>query len=159
MFVFTGGRHTCAIKSGIGWADGVDYTDRLFCFGRNEEGQLNIPNGLVNDAWETVYDVCTHIYNHTKNWHIFFADTRDGPQRAAERRTTQKTWFAGETKAAQSCQVTYPSLLLARILFGCRFLWEVRMPVQYMQSKTKLKILVAILFAGVTTSEFHKMDG
>lgn len=49
-----GGRHTCAIKSGIGWADGVNYNDRLFCFGRNQEGQLDPPVALSTASWETV---------------------------------------------------------------------------------------------------------
>jgi hypothetical protein len=60
-FAFTGGRHTCAIKSGVGWTDGVDYADRLFCFGRNDEGQLDIPVEMANEAWETVYDVRAHL--------------------------------------------------------------------------------------------------
>jgi hypothetical protein len=42
----------------------VDYTDRLFCFGRNEEGQLNIPVDMTNDAWETMYDACTNGDNY-----------------------------------------------------------------------------------------------
>ena len=51
-----GGRHTCAIKSGVGWTDGVDYKDRLFCFGRNVEGQLDPPIEMSTAAWEMVYE-------------------------------------------------------------------------------------------------------
>ena len=50
----SGGRHTCAIKAGVGWIDGIDYTDRLFCFGRNIEGQLDPPIETAQEAWETV---------------------------------------------------------------------------------------------------------
>ncbi len=50
----SGGRHTCAIKRGVGWTDGIDYTDHLFCFGRNIEGQLDPPTETAQAAWETV---------------------------------------------------------------------------------------------------------
>jgi hypothetical protein len=155
--VFAGGRHTCAIKSGIGWTDGKDYTDRLYCFGRNEEGQSDVPIGMANDAWETVYESDARVFKYTDFWHLLMADTRDGQRRVAERRKTQRTWFAGVTKAAPSYRITYPSLLSARALFGSQFRWEMRMHAQCMQPKIKLRSLEATLFAGEMTSEFRKM--
>jgi hypothetical protein len=52
--VSAGGRHTCGIKSGLGFTDGKDYTGRLFCFGRNEEKQCSVPQDVADAVWSTV---------------------------------------------------------------------------------------------------------
>lgn len=117
-----GGRHTCAIKSGVGWTDGVDYKDRLFCFGRNLEGQLDPPSGMSAAAWEMVYVSFGHQNIVPILLDNVWADTRDGRQLVDAQSKTHKFSFAGVIRAAQSCQAASQKALSERALFGALFL-------------------------------------
>ncbi len=101
----------------------MDYNDRLFCFGRNKEGQLDPPIAMSTAAWEIVY-APFFAFAHFGNLILLFssADTRDGQQHVVERSETRKILSAGVTKAARSLPATFQNLLLQSALFGSRYL-------------------------------------